>query len=311
MKKYALKSFLARGILALSVFFIPILLAMAATLGPTAPILSRVESTTDGYALVGSGFGTDRNQVQVFEDSTQVPAASVVSVANDRIVVRSRPTRTVEIKVVVGRLASGVVRFTSAAVQDAAKVKADEEARKKAAQEATERKRASQAGLGVASVSLAPLSVVGGATVTGTVMLTDRAPTGGVVVTLTRGGGTGVAFPGQVTVAAEQTSATFEITTQTVTVVTKVTISARYGDITKTGQLELKPAFQPKSVTTGELTMTGLRFQPKEVTTGELVMTGLRFQPKTVTTSELTMTGLRFEPKSVTTGELTMTGLRE
>ncbi len=86
-------------------------------------------------------------------------------------------------------------------------------------------------------------------------------------------------------------------------------------------------AFQPKNVTTGELTMTGMRFQPKNVTTGELTMTGMRFQPKNVTTGELTMiggwkpknvttgeltmTGLRFQPKNVTTGELTMTGLRE
>jgi hypothetical protein len=65
-----------------------------------------------------------------------------------------------------------------------------------------------------------------------------------------------------------------------------------------------------RSITTGELSMTGLRFQSKEVTTGELAMTGLRFQAKEVTTGELIMTGLRFQPKSVTTGELSMTGVR-
>lgn len=78
----------------------------------SAPVLSRVVSTDEGYALVGSGFGTNKDQVQVFEGATQVPARAVVSVANDRIVVRSKPAGTIEHKVVVGRQASQVVRFT-------------------------------------------------------------------------------------------------------------------------------------------------------------------------------------------------------
>ncbi|HYC44295.1 MAG TPA: hypothetical protein VED01_02315 [Burkholderiales bacterium] len=53
------------------------------------------------------------------------------------------------------------------------------------------------------------------------------------------------------------------------------------------------PTFVPKTVTAGQLTMTGTRFQPKSVTSGNLTVTGTRFQPKTLTSAGLTMTGTR------------------
>ena len=56
-------------------------------------------------------------------------------------------------------------------------------------------------------------------------------------------------------------------------------VSVFFIEILLEGSIQVAAAaFQPKSVTTGELTMTGLRppFTPKSVTTGELTMTGLR-----------------------------------
>jgi hypothetical protein len=45
-----------------------------------------------------------------------------------------------------------------------------------------------------------------------------------------------------------------------VTTATSLTIGVRSGNVTKTGQVSVAPAgFQPKSVTAGELTMTGQR----------------------------------------------------
>ena len=75
-----------------------------------APVLARVEPTADGYALVGKGFGTNRSRLQVFEGSTQV--GTLVSLADDRIVVRSRPSGVVQHRVVVGGLPSATVVFT-------------------------------------------------------------------------------------------------------------------------------------------------------------------------------------------------------
>ncbi len=76
-----------------------------------APVIGKVEPTADGYALVGKGFGTDSKRVEVFEWKTQVPASAITFLANDRIVVRSRATGTVEHRVVVGGQASQVVTF--------------------------------------------------------------------------------------------------------------------------------------------------------------------------------------------------------
>jgi len=88
----------------------PVTLARPLLLLPAAPVLARVEPTADGYALVGKGFGTNRSRLQVFEGSTQV--GTLVSLADDRIVVRSRPSGVVQHRVVVGGLPSATVVFT-------------------------------------------------------------------------------------------------------------------------------------------------------------------------------------------------------
>jgi hypothetical protein len=279
-----------------------VLTAVGPVLAQAPPTLKRVELTADGYVLVGAGFATDKGKVQVFEGATPVPSASVVSVANDRIVVRSKPAGTVQHKVVVSGRASAVVSFSHA--RDAA-------ARPAPARPADAQPGSSPTSVTVASVTVSPSSVAAGTKATGTVTLTSPAPREGAAVTLSRSVGA-ITMPSTVTVPAGQTTATFQIATQAVTATTTITISATHTGTTKTGQLVVAPAgFQPKSVTASELTMTGQRFQPKSVTASELTMTGRRFQPKSVTASELTMTGQRFQPKSVTASELTMTGQRE
>ncbi len=84
---------------------------MVAPAAAAAPVIGKVEPTADGYALVGRGFGTESKRVEVFEGKTQLPASAITSVANDRIVVRSRATGKIEHRVVVGGLASQAVTF--------------------------------------------------------------------------------------------------------------------------------------------------------------------------------------------------------
>lgn len=90
--------------------FWPLTMARPLVVLPAAPVLSRVERTPDGYALVGRGFGTDRSRLQVFEGNAQI--GTIVSLANDRIVVRSQPSGTTQHRVVVGGLPSATLSFT-------------------------------------------------------------------------------------------------------------------------------------------------------------------------------------------------------
>jgi hypothetical protein len=88
----------------------------------------------------------------------------------------------------------------------------------------------------LASLTLNPSSVTGGAASTGTAIITGPAPSGGAAVSLSSNypavatvpAGAGVLVP------AGQTSASFSITTQPVTSPTSVTISASYGGVTRT-----------------------------------------------------------------------------
>lgn len=79
------------------------------------------------------------------------------------------------------------------------------------------------------SVSAAPASVIGGGSSTGTVILSGPAPASGAVVALSSSNGPVATVPSSVTVAPGSTSATFPITTSSVSSDTSVTISAFYG----------------------------------------------------------------------------------
>ncbi|MCP9493516.1 MAG: thrombospondin type 3 repeat-containing protein [Pyrinomonadaceae bacterium MAG19_C2-C3] len=95
----------------------------------------------------------------------------------------------------------------------------------------------------VSLVTLDPTSVVGGATSLGTVTLTGVAPTGGAVVTLRSSRTTAATVPASVTVAGGASTATFIVTTRTVTASTTATISATRS-VTKTAILSVTPSQQ-------------------------------------------------------------------
>jgi len=85
---------------------------------------------------------------------------------------------------------------------------------------------------GVASVTVAPTSLTGGGSATGTVTLLSAAPSGGTTITLTALNLTvpndpaPASLPSTVTVPAGATSATFQITTSSVSAATQVRIDA-------------------------------------------------------------------------------------
>jgi hypothetical protein len=94
------------------------------------------------------------------------------------------------------------------------------------------------------SLTVSPISVVGGHGATGTVTLSAAAPGGGAVINLSRGV-SAANVPATVTVAAGAQSATFPITTTSVTTSTPVTITATYGSTSRSATLTVTPASQP------------------------------------------------------------------
>ena len=78
------------------------------------PALARVVPTSYGYDLIGTGFGIDKSKVQIFEGSAQLAASAVISLAGDKIAVQSKPSGSIQHKVVVAGQSSGL-SFTHAA----------------------------------------------------------------------------------------------------------------------------------------------------------------------------------------------------
>jgi hypothetical protein len=97
-------------------------------------------------------------------------------------------------------------------------------------------------GPSVSSLGLSPASVTGGGSSTGTVTLTSAAPSGGAAVTLSSSDTAVATVPASVTVPAGATSATFTVTSKTVTATSSATISATYGAATRTAVLTVSPA---------------------------------------------------------------------
>ena len=119
----------------------------------------------------------------------------------------------------------------------------------------------------IASLSLSPATVAGGASATGTVTLSAAAPEGGAQVALSSSN-PAASVPASVTVAAGATSATFNVTTSPVPASTAATISASYAGATQTASLTVTPAgaaslaVSPAAVTggssaTGTVTLSG------------------------------------------------------
>ena len=93
---------------------------LGASLALAQPAQLRVKPTADGYEIAGKGFGKDKAKVQVFEGMTPVPAASIVSVTDDLIVVRSKVSGMIQHRVVIGNQTASV-NFTHPATQPATK----------------------------------------------------------------------------------------------------------------------------------------------------------------------------------------------
>jgi len=81
----------------------------------------------------------------------------------------------------------------------------------------------------LAGLSISPASVVGGNSATGTVTLNAPAPSGGTQVTLSSNNGA-ASIPSSVLVPAGQTSATFPVTTTSVSATAQITITATSGN---------------------------------------------------------------------------------
>ena len=93
----------------------------------------------------------------------------------------------------------------------------------------------------LASLTLNPATVTGGANSTGTVTLSAAAPAGGAVVALTSSNTNAATVPASVTVAAGATTATFTVATNTVTVGTVSIITATYDGISQAVGLVVNP----------------------------------------------------------------------
>ncbi len=94
----------------------------------------------------------------------------------------------------------------------------------------------------LSSLAVAPSSVVGGASSTGTVTLTAPAPTGGSVVSLSSANAAAVSVPPSVTVPSGQLSANFTAATTAVSASTAVTLTASVGGVSRAATLTVEPS---------------------------------------------------------------------
>jgi hypothetical protein len=97
------------------------------------------------------------------------------------------------------------------------------------------------------SLSLSPTTVAGGTPSTGTVTLATPAPADGATVTLTSSNTAVATVPASVTVTAGATSASFTVSTRTVSSTQSVTISATSGGATRSATLTVTAATPPAS----------------------------------------------------------------
>jgi hypothetical protein len=94
----------------------------------------------------------------------------------------------------------------------------------------------------IVSLTVNPFGLIGGNPSGGTVMLNGPAPSGGAVVSLSSSNISAAGVPANVTIASGSASATFTITTYSVSSSTAVTISGLYGGVTKSSSLTVYPS---------------------------------------------------------------------
>jgi hypothetical protein len=109
----------------------------------------------------------------------------------------------------------------------------------------------------LSSLTLNPSSLPGGMSSLGTVELSDPAPAGGVVVTLSSSNPSVASVPGSATVPAGAVSVTFPIATNAVAASTSVTVSASYAGATRTATLTVTRGTVISSLTVSPSTVVG------------------------------------------------------
>ncbi len=145
----------------------------------------------------------------------------------------------------------------------------------------------------IASLTLSPPVVIGGAASTGTLTLNGSNPSA-LTVTLTSSDAS-VTVPASITVAAGATFATFPVTTTSVTAVRSVTLTAVGGVQTLTAPLNVDPSATLKNLTitpgavTGGLTATGVVTLTAAAPTGGIVIPIANSAP-TVAVAPVTVT---------------------
>jgi hypothetical protein len=116
----------------------------------------------------------------------------------------------------------------------------------------------------LAGIALNPASVVGGNTSEGTASLTSAAPSGGAVVTLSSSNTSAATVPASITVPAGAFSATFTVSTASVTASTSLTISGAFGGTARSATLTVTPPPPPPP----PASLSTLSVNPASVTGG-------------------------------------------
>jgi hypothetical protein len=106
------------------------------------------------------------------------------------------------------------------------------------------------------SLTISPSTISGGAQPQGIVMLNGQAPAGGAVVSLSSNSPS-VSPPASVTVAPGSFSASFPISTSSVTANTAATVTAIYNGASSQAQVTLTPQQPPSSLTLSPTSTTG------------------------------------------------------
>lgn len=120
------------------------------------------------------------------------------------------------------------------------------------------------------ALSVQPASVQGGSSATGSVALSAAAPSGGAVVALASNH-SAVRVPSSVSVAQGATSASFAITTTTVTVATAASVSATYQGVTRSAALSVQPV---AAATLNSLTITPAKLVGGQSANGSVMLSG-------------------------------------
>lgn len=69
---------------------------------PRPPVIAAITPAPQGYAILGSGFGTDRSQISVLENNALLPSSAIIALADGRIDVRSPAAGARSVAVRVG-----------------------------------------------------------------------------------------------------------------------------------------------------------------------------------------------------------------